>query len=268
MYAGKVVSYKMIIEKVFRDFGFNYEMQDEESLEWLAEFMAHTNSGIVMEDKLGVIKIIDGRGELPFDLYKIKQTATAKPYILENGQIEPFECGRWSLYPMRWTTDNFHQKWHITDTDFRCGNATQTYTVGQNYIFPSFGEGWLVMSYEAIPLDDCGFPTIPAEQQWVEAASFYIAYKIARKLWIKNEISNDKFQLIERDKEWYFAQAVNHSKQWHNVDDAESIKNAVVRTIPALQDHNTFFANMQAPELRKFRDKSGNSSININLLGN
>ena len=40
------------------------------------------------------------------------------------------------------------------------------------------------------------------------------------------------------------------------MDDAESVKNSVVRTIPAMQDHASFFANMQSPELRKFRPKS------------
>lgn len=268
MHSGNVVSYKTIVEKVFRDFGFNYEIQDEESLEWLAEFMAHTNSGIVMEDKIACIQVTDGRGDLPFDLYKIKQTATGHPFYLYNHEIEPYECGRWGISPMRWTTDNFHQKWHLTDTDYTCGGATNTYTVGQGYIFPSFGKGWLVMSYEAIPLDDCGYPTIPVEQQWITAASYYIAHKIAFKLWLKNELVDSKYQIIERDKEWYFAQAVNHSKQWHNVDDAESVKNSVVRTIPAMQDHSSFFANMQAPEQRKFRPKSNfNTTYSTNVIG-
>ena len=122
------------------------------------------------------------------------------------------------------------------------------------------------MSYSAIPTDDCGFPTIPAEQQWLEAGAHYIAHRIARKLWIRNELAGDKFQVIERDKEWYFAQAVNHAKQWNGVDEAETVKNSVMRTIPQVQDHASFFANMQLPEQRKFRPKASTalvSTINV-----
>jgi hypothetical protein len=251
MYAGITVSYKTIVEKVFRDFGFNYDIQDEEALEWIAEFMAHTNSGVVMEDKIAYITICDGRGDLPVDLYKIKQTAELS--CVET--IQQAECGEGVLVPMRWSTDNFHNRYHKDDRDYTT-QSSNTYTVGQNFIFPSFSKGFVALAYEAIPTDECGYPTVPGEQQWVTAAAYYIAYKIAMKLWIKNEFSDKAFQIIERDKEWYFAQAVNHSKQWNGVDEAESVKNAQVRTIPAMQDHASFFANMQIPEQRKFRSKS------------
>ena len=123
------------------------------------------------------------------------------------------------------------------------------------------------MSYLAIQTDECGFPTIPQEQQWLEAASWYVAYRIGLKLWMRDEISDKKYQVLERDKEWYFAQAVNHSKQWNGVDEAETVKNSVIRTIPELQDHAAFFANMQLPEQRKFRPKAGVGLVStINVL--
>jgi hypothetical protein len=125
----------------------------------------------------------------------------------------------------------------------------------------------MAMSYSAIPTDECGYPTIPAEQQWMEAGAHYIAHKIARKLWLRNELAGDKYQIIERDRDWYFAQAVNHAKQWNGVDEAESVKNSVVRTIPDIQAHASFFANMQLPEQRKFRPKSGVALVStINTL--
>jgi hypothetical protein len=123
------------------------------------------------------------------------------------------------------------------------------------------------MSYSAIPTDECGYPTVPAEQQWLEGATWHIAHHIARKLWLQDQLSDKKFQLIERDKEWYFAQAVNHAKQWHNVDEAETVKNSVLRTIPDVQAHASFFANMQLPEQRKFRPKAGSALVStINVI--
>ena len=75
------------------------------------------------------------------------------------------------------------------------------------------------------------------------------------------------YQVIERDRDWYFAQAVNHAKQWNGVDEAESVKNSVVRTIPDIQAHASFFANMQLPEQRNFRPKSGTgTTTNISIV--
>lgn len=252
MYGGNVVSYKAIIDKVLRDFAFEEKVNNEECLEWLAEFLAHTNSGVVMESKVEYIDITDGRGDLPFDLHKIKQCAKVSGVI----NAEDAQCGKGSIIPMRWSTDNFHKRYHSDSRDYTTESA-DTYTVGQGFVFPSFHCGVMAISYDAIPTDCDGYPTIPAEQQWLEAAAFYLAHKIARKMWLRNEITSEKYQLIDRDRDWYFAQAVNHSKQWNGVDEAESFKNQMVRTIPTIQDHASFFANMQLPEQRNFREKSG-----------
>jgi len=257
MYSGNTVSYLTIVDKVFRDFGFKYDINDEEVLEWLAEFMAHTNSGITLEDKICYLEVCDGRANLPIDLHKIKQTVE----VSGAATIEDAKCGKGRMLPMRWSTDNFHMRYHKDSRDYTTQSAN-TYTVGQGFVFPSFSKGMLAISYEAIPTDDCGYPTIPAEQQWVEAAAHYIAYKIAKKLWLRDELRGDKYQAIERDKEWYFAQAVNFSKNWNGVDDAESFKNQHVRTIPSIQDHASFFANMQLPEQRYFRPVAGGSITN------
>lgn len=262
MYAGKVVSYKAIIDKVIRNFGFNYDIHDEEGIEWMAEFMAHTNVGVTLDEKIEYIYICDGRGDLPFDLHKIGTVA----HIEGINSIEQAECGEGVLYPMRWKTDYFHKRYHKDTRDYTT-EGRETYTVGQGYIFTSFDKGFVAMSYSAIPTDDCGYPTIPAEQQWLEGAAWYMAYHIALKLYLRDEISERKFQVIERDKEWYFAQAVNHAKQWNGVDEAESVKNSVVMTIPDLQAHASFFANMQLPEQRKFRPKAGVGLVNtINVI--
>jgi len=252
MYAGQVISYRAILDKVIRDFGFNYDLTAEEGVEWLAEFMAHTNVGVVMNESIAYVEACDGRADLPFDLYKIGQVA----FVEGVKTPEEAACGHGRMYPMRWKTDYFHKRYHLDNRDYT-SQSRDTYTVGQGYIFPSFNKGIMAISYSAIPTDESGYPTIPAEQQWMEGASHFIAHKIARKLWIRNELQGDKYQIIERDRDWYFAQAVNHAKQWNGVDEAESVKNSVVRTIPDLQAHASFFANMQLPEQRKFRPKAG-----------
>ena len=84
---------------------------------------------------------------------------------------------------------------------------------------------------------------------------------------MQGHLRPDVYQVIERDRDWYFAQAVNHAKQWNGVDEAESMQNATLRTIPDVQAHASFFANMQLPEQRNFRPVSGaRSNTNISIV--
>jgi hypothetical protein len=253
MYAGKMVTYKAIMDKQIRDWGF--EIADEQGLEWLAEFMAHTNVGVVMSKQIAYVNVCDGRADLPYDLHKLEQVA----YVHDVETLDEAECGEGRLIPMRWATDHFHTRYHKDDRDYTT-ESTHTYTVGEGFIFTSFSEGFLAIAYDAIPTNEEGDILIPAEQQWLEAASHELAWKAARKRWVQDALAPQKYAEIQKERDWYFAQAVNHAKQWHNVDHAESVKNSHVRTIPDMQAHTSFFANFQLPEQRNFRAKGGSGT--------
>lgn len=251
-YTGNVVSYQAIVDKQISEFGF--EVDDAQAIEWLTEFMAHTKTAMVMRKETRYVLICDGRGDLPFDIYKIVQS------VLVDGvnTLEEAACGEGIYTPMRWSTDHFHDRYHKDDRDYTTESA-HTYTVDNGFIFPSFSTGVMAIACEIIPTDENGAPLIPGDQSWLEAAAHYLAYKAARKRWFEDTLSDKKFLLIERDKEWYFAQAVNSAKLDQNVDQAESFKNSYIRTIPDLQAHSSMFANFQLPEERQFRDKSSRS---------
>ena len=249
MYTGNTISYRAIMDKQFRDFGF--EIKDEAGMEWLAEFMAQTKVGIVMDNSVEYLEVCDGRVKLPFNLYKIVQVAKLEGVA----NLSKAECAQGRILPMRWATDNFHSRYHRDDRDYTSQSAN-TYTVNNGYIFTSFSKGYLAVAIEALPVDEEGYPVIPAEQSWMEAASHHIAWKQARRLRRTNSIDKDFYMEIMQDKEWYFAQAVNQAKLDQNVDQAESFKNSIVRTIPDIQAHASFFANLQLPEERNFRDSS------------
>lgn len=85
MYYGKFVSYKKILEDVYRDFKFQYVMQPTDAIEWLGSALRMLKVPVFYIDKVtdgnkdlghpDFIKIEDGRGKLPCDLYSITQTA-------------------------------------------------------------------------------------------------------------------------------------------------------------------------------------------------
>lgn len=85
MFNGKYVSYKEIIENVYRDFGFQYVFQTTDAIEWLGSALRSLKIPRYYVDKLtdgntdlghqDYITISDHRGKLPCDLYNITQTA-------------------------------------------------------------------------------------------------------------------------------------------------------------------------------------------------
>jgi hypothetical protein len=280
---GKTVSLKSIVERVYLDFGFSYSLSWNEAIEWAGSLIALNNAPVTLKPKVELITISGGRGVLPCDLESVIQTARALPAVPRpgtdlaivatqgQGTFAVEACGidlinrelttacpivdtchnEYTLLPMRWATNTFHQKFHSTDWDYNrvSVSSENTYTMNGNYIFTSFQDGFCLMSYLAIPTDDEGFPLVPGDEWWMNAVKWEISYKIATKMWLADNMARDKKEFFERERDWYVAQAVNKSKIM-SPDEMESWKNDWLRTIPKVNHHSNFFRNMQAPEQR------------------
>jgi hypothetical protein len=85
MYNGLLCSPKMIFEKIYRDFNFDFSVNFQDGLEWIGESMRELRIPAYYIDKVtdgnadlfhqNFIEIVDGRGKLPCDLFSITQTA-------------------------------------------------------------------------------------------------------------------------------------------------------------------------------------------------
>lgn len=85
MYNGLLVSPKLIFDKIYRDFNFDFTLNFEDCLEWIGESMRELRIPAYTIDKVtdgnkelghqDFIEIHEGRGKLPCDLFSITQTA-------------------------------------------------------------------------------------------------------------------------------------------------------------------------------------------------
>jgi len=101
MYNGKYVSSSYIMNELFRDFkSYDYQLQVADVVQWIGDGLRRLKQPRYYVDKLTdgnlalghlpLIDIVDGRGELPYDLISITQTARAEerrspfnpPYVL------------------------------------------------------------------------------------------------------------------------------------------------------------------------------------------
>lgn len=279
---GRLVSIERVLQSFYRDFPLDYALTWEDAIEWIGDLLAQLKAPVGLTTKTKLITISDGRGQLPCDLEGIIQTARAMPvkqantnfaviasqdqgtYFVEACGIDlvnrelKTECSstvnncQFTILPMRWATNTFHTVMHVSDWDFyrETSRPENTYTVNHNYIFTSFSEGFVLMAYRAIPTDERGYPMVPADQRWINAMVHELAWKVIRRMRLAGTFTDkEMYREIERDRDWYVAQAVNGSKI-PSIDEMESWKNEWLRTIPKVNHHQNFFRNMQAPEER------------------
>lgn len=296
MYNGRTISSKLIFEKIYRDYRFDFALDYYDMLEWIGEALRHLKIPQYYIDKIATIKIEDGRGKLPCDLFTITQTAAVdtvgcysqQPIITglnyadhntgevcqldENGLCPKFNTTEFSecrpsgkLIPMRWNTNSFYKYFHGTNCDW-IANSEITYTVNDNYIFTSFQQGEAVMAYKAVPTDEEGFPQIPDNQSTIDYVTLYCATNIARQLWLTDKYTENKYRDIEDRMELFYRKSKAEGSMPASLDEWESYKNQLIRTIPKVYEHNKFFKNLQSPD-RVWNHPRLLSTIGTNVNG-
>lgn len=133
--------------------------------------------------------------------------------------------------------------------DFGETETRATYKLNAGCIRTNFDFGTVMLVVFKLPEDKDGLALIPQEQSFINAAKFEIAHKVAFALWSVDAISDKVFNYVDSNKMWYFAQAVNKAKTL-SIDEEESFKNQIIKSIPKHYEHTDFFKNLANPERR------------------
>ncbi len=250
MLSGKSVSLETIIERVHRDYGFTVDTDWVDIAEWIGSVIDLINAPMQYVDRITYgydkpyIEIVNSRGELPCDLVSITQTRMC------DGT------------PMRYSTDSFHRRMHSAQCpDLICGSDL-TYKVNDNYIFTNFKEGKIEMAYKAFPCDERGYPTIPDDEKFKQAATAYVAERVGLKLFMRGRLDERRYNLLERERMWYIG-AAQTKALLPNRDKTRSIANQFRRIVSFEDDHATGYqssSNMQVLRNQtSFRDSRHNN---------
>lgn len=271
---GKYISVRRILENVYRNFGLQEEVNFYDALEWIGSVISIIGSPARLEKYIRVIQIEGGKGKLPCDLHTIiqcgKRVQSLSPlgnvprqFFVENSVVDEGEeylpdlsdvyietakkFSNYALEPMLYSMDNMFLRYHCADIDFNvnpsCGN---TYQVNKNYIYTNFEEGLVEMAYMRIPLDDEGYPLIPDNESWIKACEFEIAYRVFYRDFIAGRLPQAVFMTIERDRDWYVAQAGNTDKI-PTQDEAHAWLNNALNPLRSPNPFKTFFRHVGEP---------------------
>ena len=212
---GKYVDVAYVIERVYRDYGFDLEVKYDEVIEWVWDVISLIGAPQPLTDKISdgsdtmpnPIDIINYRGDLPTDLHSV---TLARDYE--------------SKMPMICKSSPF-----LRDMDQAFRSESQfTYTLNNNYIFTSFEEGQVELHYKAFPTNSLGMPMIPDDIKFVMAVQAYIAERIGFRLMMQDHLSERKHSKLEQDRAWYIG-AAGTKANIPSIDEMEGIKNRYLR---------------------------------------
>lgn len=132
------------------------------------------------------------------------------------------------------------------------GGTTNTtdyvYHVTDSYIKTNVETGYLMMSYQAIPTDAEGYPLVPDVASFHEAIYWYINMKLMYPQWKLGQVRDAVYYDTRRSWNFYCKQAYGDAMM-PDADQMESVKNAWLRLVPNINQHDEFFSTMGEQEI-------------------
>lgn len=176
----------------------------------------------VFEDKEADIEISKWRGLLPCDYYQMHQVVTRQP----NGRCTAFRA----------STDTFSPVGTPAGMDY-------TYKISNRIIYTTLPEGVITISYQAIKVDEDGFPMIINNESFIRALVSYIKYDHFTTLFDSGKINQNVMEKAEKDYYANVAQAQNSLIPIDN-DHMESIARIINDAFTRQREHANMFKDI------------------------
>jgi hypothetical protein len=223
----KHVDVAHVIERVYRDYGFDLEIKYDEVVEWIWDVIALIGAPQPLIDKVtdgsntmpNPIEIVNYRGDLPNDLYSVflaRDYDTKMPMVCKSSSF---------LRDM--------EQLYMRESQY-------SYTLNNNYIFTSFEEGQVELHYKAFPTNSLGMPMVPDDIKFIMATQAYVAERIGFRLWMQDKLASQKYQKLEQERLFYIG-AASTKAQIPSIDEMESIKNRFLRLKTQVDLHSSSF---------------------------
>lgn len=128
-------------------------------------------------------------------------------------------------------------------TDAMATTNDYTYIITSNYLKTNVESGYIMMAYQAIPVDTEGYPMIPDDVDFVEAIYWYITMKLMYPMWRLGTVRDQVY--FDARRSWnYTCKKAYGNAMMPNIDQLESIKNSWNRLVPELNEWKTGFSTL------------------------
>lgn len=192
----------------------------ERVVNYSIEFIRIVGCPRIFEEKTTTIKIENYCGKLPCDFHRMIQVRTCT-------------CGRTTTF--RYSTDSFHMS-----DDKHCNLPDLTYKIQGQMIFTSIKEGEIEIAYEAINVDEEGYPLIPENSSFIKALELYIKREHFTILFDLGKITPQVYNNTCQQYAWAVGQAQSELVK-PSIDQMQAIANSWNTLIPRTTSHATGF---------------------------
>jgi hypothetical protein len=237
MVSGKTCSLGNILWKVLKQ-PIIQDLKYEDAAEYAIEYLRLIGASLAFEDKVTnpPLKLNNYKVALPNNLISIKG-------------VQYSNDGCTLGVAMRYASNIYHTD---IENSKNCNSYYQecTYITQSNILTSSIKEGWITISYMALVTDEFGYPLIPDNESFKVALEYYIIHRTLEGLWSMGKITDKVFQYYEQKRHYYSAQVTN-SMIIKNMDQMETMMNAVNRMIIDINPQETFYKNFGVKEIIK-----------------
>jgi len=234
MIAGKI-SYKYIIEKLYRDLGLNEELPEADLIEWLGEALLFIGAFRQFDSKTVILDVENHKACLPTGFYKLQEITynNAVMYWAGNSMIAAWCCPEAQI-PVCLDVDS-------NAGGSQCGN---TFYIDNYTLHTTVSEGRIPITYLSIDVDEDGFPLIPDDVYYFEACKAYVVKQLDWREWRKGRIP-DKVKDDSQMRWDFYVQAARGAANMPNAAQLENLKNRLVRLIPQTYAYSQLFRGGQ-----------------------
>lgn len=198
------------------------DLSFERAVNYAVDFVRIVGCPRIFEEKTSTIKIENYRGKLPCDFHRMIQLRTCA-------------CGRTTTF--RYSTDSFHMS-----DDKHCNQPDLTYKIQGQVIFTSIKDGEIEIAYEAISIDEEGYPLIPDNSSFVKALELYIKKECFTILFDLGKITPQVYNNTLQQYSWAVGQAQNELVK-PSIDQMQAIANSWNTLIPRTTSHASGFVS-------------------------
>lgn len=192
----------------------------EQVVGYVLRFNGILNIPQLYTEKSAKIHIKNYRGELPCDLISVIQVKDIK--------------------------DNIALR-YISGTFFRPHSLERAFKTQGTFIFTTFKDGDVEVAYNAIPVDEEGYPLIMDNEKYKNALVWYIKQDKFGKFFSVNKISQNVMQYAQQEYCWAVAQLSNELKM-PSYSEMENISNAHNQLLQKTREFEKSFETTGIPE--------------------
>lgn len=276
MLNGKQISAYSVIREVYRDSGLTSEVPVQDAVEWAVDCLDLIGCAKAYNREVIMLEVENFKAKLPcnyrqmihasganaqgmiFDLtftgntfHPTNQVANdnvnlSTQTITNNGLIvdtsDPVGADSQGNPSFNYTNANTLTTLFngTTETISRSIPVQATYYLNEDYIFTSYEEGYVLISYLAYPFDCQGFPLIPDDIKFRKAVQWYIQERIDYKLWRQDLIADKVYKETSKERDWYMGAAQTGSIM-PSLDEMERLKNMFTKILLRADYHKVAF---------------------------